>query len=134
MDDDLKTPAHDALMSWIDAHIVEILRAVLKLDGVPHVTRPKWEHVIKAERDFVIGFADMSVAASWEDRSWHFFVEAKTRIPSVSELIRQVRFYQSAERPSEDENGPEWLGIAPDDRFAERLRSQGIHFHKSPTL
>ena len=85
LDEDLKTPSHDALMSWIDEYIAEILTDVLKLDREPQVSKPKWEHVIKAERDFVIGFADMSVIASLDDRSWYFFIEARRGFhPSAS--------------------------------------------------
>jgi hypothetical protein len=51
------------------------------------------------------------------------FFEVKTTIPSLGELIRQIRMYQ------EYENGI-WVVVSPDDTHSSRLEKQGIKFIK----
>ena len=50
-------------------------------------------------------------------------IEIKTAIPSLGELVRQIRMYQTYLKVK-------FIIVCPDDRFAEPLRSQGIHFYK----
>ena len=70
-------------------------------------------------------------------------VEAKPKIPSLGELIRQIhicdatgdfsRYITRASMLGEYMR-PKWLVVAPDDRFAKTIKEQGILFHKSPKL
>lgn len=46
-------------------------------------------------------------------------IEIKTKIPSLGELIRQIRMYQK-------HVCGRWIVVCPDDRFKEPLASQGI--------
>lgn len=46
-------------------------------------------------------------------------IEIKTKIPSLGELLRQIRMYQMHQ-------GGHYVVICPDDRFKEPLASQGI--------
>ena len=50
------------------------------------------------------------------------FVEVKTSIPSLGELIRQIRMYQEYQKGT-------YVVVSPDARFANALRSQGIEFY-----
>jgi hypothetical protein len=66
------------------------------------------------------------------------FIEAKPKIRSLGELIRQINFYKASSHCSLLPPGGglcrwEWLVIAPDDQFAVTLREQGILFLKSPS-
>jgi hypothetical protein len=152
-DPELKTPAHDALMLWIDEYICEILVEVLHLAEEPEIVKKEWERIIKNKRGFTVGVADLcvrirvnkplrlpkSVVVIKEESV--IFVEAKPKIPSLGELIRQIHFSETGDlapfvtRPQVgDLIWPKWLVVAPDDRFAKTLREQGILFHKSPKL
>jgi hypothetical protein len=97
-----------------------------------------WEYPITSGRNkYMIGFIDMLVSA-WGDYSYlyneyektwsihgkstkHFFIEIKTKIPSLGELVRQIRTYQTHVNGSHN-----WIVVCPDDRFREPLASQGI--------
>jgi hypothetical protein len=74
-------------------------------------------------------------------------VEVKPKIPSLGELIRQIHFSETGDLApfvtrrqvvtgpqAGDLIWPKWLVVSPDDRFAKKLREQGILFHKSPKL
>lgn len=103
-----------------------------------------WEYPIKNQRtNFVIGFVDMAVVCSYnphlrvvnhdldEDTlpcwQWdysgydRFYLEAKTEIRSLGELIRQIRMYQEHMIMSYS-----FYIVTPDCRFASPLESQGI--------
>ncbi len=146
-DPELKTPAHDALMLWIDEYISEILVEVLGLDAEPEIIMKEWEEPILNKRGFVAGVPDLTVrirehpgTIMRQDRV--IMVEAKSKVRSLGELIRQIRICDATGDfsryitaiPGGGRIHPKWLVIAPDDRFAKTIREQGILFHKSPTL
>src|SRR5262245_64184354 len=90
------------------------------------------------DRKYTIGFVDMVVTYTahrlewtWADEMttvWRWVketrtvgIEVKSAIPSLGEVIRQIRVYQEhVEYP--------FHVLCPDDRFAEPLRGQGIGF------
>ena len=147
-DPELKTPAHDALMLWIDEYICEILVGVLELAEEPEIVKKEWEEPILNERGFVAGVPDLSVRirhhpGTIEEEDRVILVEAKPKIRSLGELIRQIRIcnatgdfsrYITRAARCGDYLRPKWLVIASDDRFAKTIREQGILFHKSPKL
>jgi len=152
-DPELKTPAHDALMLWIDEYICEILVEVLELAEAPEIVNKEWELIIKNKRGFTVGVADLYVRIRVNkplelpkstvviQEESVVFVEAKPKIPSLGELIRQIHFSEAGDLAPfvtrSHASGvirPKWLVVAPDDRFAKTLREQGILFHKSPKL
>jgi len=53
------------------------------------------------------------------------YFEVKSTLPSLGELIRQIRMYQ------EFLNGSFYV-VAPDDKYAQQLQKQGIGFVKYP--
>lgn len=55
-----------------------------------------------------------------------FNFEVKTTIPSLGELIRQVRFYQT-------KGSSNFVVVSPDDRWIEPLTRQGIAFLTYPS-
>lgn len=58
------------------------------------------------------------------------FYEVKPSIPSLGEVIRQVRMYQTY---TNRERYGEWWIVSPDTRFKEQLESQGIKFLAVPS-
>ncbi|MCM0082306.1 hypothetical protein L4X63_11970 [Geomonas sp. Red32] len=115
------------------------------------VTKTVWECTIMNDKGFVVGAIDMmvrvrrpglrvesytsnlqafpSAAPEWRIGSYddEVFIEVKSKILSLGELIRQIRFYQSHKRGS-------YVVVSPDDRFAEILRNQGIGFVPCPSF
>ena len=66
-----------------------------------------------------------SMPVSW-DQLYRYF-EVKPSIPSLGEVIRQIRMYQTYTA------GAEWWVVSPDTRFKEQLESQGIKFLAVPS-
>lgn len=60
--------------------------------------------------------------------SWRAYFEVKPSIPSVGELIRQLRMYQTYT------GSTEWFVVSPDDRCESILKAQGFGFIKVPAL
>lgn len=107
------------------------------------VTEKTWEYPIVAKNNYVVGFIDMKVVVShdyelqlsnsseypylpkWSNqfRNDTYYLEVKPTIPSVGELIRQVRLYQQ-------HKGGIYMVVSPDDRFASIIQGQGIEFLK----
>jgi len=115
----------------------------------------RWEVPITQEKsNFIVGFIDMQVSISepslhlkylWgQDSYWKkgepasgewsisyqdnyrpLYFEVKTSIPSIGELLRQVRMYQTY-------TSGKFFVVAPDDKFESILSEQGIGFVKYP--
>ena len=107
-----------------------------------------WERPITSGGKFIVGYCDLFATLTakqpclWgecEPARWGFEPESatttsigfevKTEIRSLGEVVRQIRTYQEHCRDWH------WFIVYPDDRFAEPLRSQGIHFlNYEPTV
>ena len=125
------------------------INADLGIASVPHRKIVKtWERPIvdrAHSKAYTIGFADMLV--TWADqvvacnfrrlgyKTWEYvssevnyghtrgaYFEVKPSIPSLGELIRQLRMYQTY-----TQDAP-WVVVSPDTRFADQLRAQGFNF------
>lgn len=113
------------------------------------ITEKVWEYAVLTRTGFTAGFVDMlarystphlryyprgtknyynheheflpELEINYESHTMAF--EVKPKIPSLGELIRQIRMYQSyIECP--------FCVVSPDDRFKDALASQGIKFLK----
>jgi hypothetical protein len=96
-----------------------------------------WEKPIMS-RSYTVGFVDLFVdlvieriELGWQDDHWQWYpssfhalfcFEVKTRIPSLGELVRQVRLYQTYLQNTK------FIVVSPDDRFQSALEAQGIGF------
>lgn len=106
--------------------------------------RKIWESPVMARNDFMVGFIDMKVlvkhrfvrleGGKWDESELYcvqgddvYLYEIKPSIPSVGELIRQIRMYQQYQ-------DGHYTVVSPDDRFASVLNGQGIEFLKAPNL
>lgn len=121
-DDDLKKPDHDTMMLWLDANAEQVVKDLFGDKTYP--TRKVWEYPVMSgvSKQYCIGFVDMLIHCDgiWCDVA----VEIKTSIPSLGELIRQIRMYQQYLKKIP------FVIISPDDRFQSALESQGIKFYK----
>ena len=115
------------------------------------VQTPTVEHPIdngNERNKVIVGFADLLAVCEtpknldidgyydsetrFRDPRWHIqperravLFEVKTQMPTFGELMRQLRTYGKY-------FGGSIAVVAPDDRFAQQLREQGIHFFKYP--
>ena len=104
-----------------------------------------WESPILSG-SYTIGFCDMyvEVKAVWEGKDIVFdyrdkiekaensyleldlYFEVKPTIPSLGELIRQIRMYESYTE------GGQWFVVSPDTRFCTLIEGQNIKFIEAP--
>lgn len=131
-------------------HIEEFyLRFGQKEESMPKIgvdlVMKRWEHPI-TDRSYTIGFADMLVVAegtwmplrySMETNQlslthYHYvrlFFEVKPTIPSLGEVIRQVRMYQTYTHPKPGYGEyVKWHIVSPDTRFKSQIEAQNIGF------
>lgn len=107
-----------------------------------------WEHPIMSKQ-YTVAFIDMLVSVEtgslavtkgqwdsynqrlprWRDGGdMSLAFEVKPTIPSVGELIRQIRHQGTYVCP-----GTKFVVVSPDDRFVDILKNQGIKFIKVPS-
>jgi hypothetical protein len=129
-DTDLKKPAHDEMIKWIDANIEDILMVVFSQQTRPKGVRTKWEPLVRLSQDGgqFIGFADLLAQQGVDDRPILF--EAKTAIESLGELFRQLRLYRAGYVAGWHVSRLEFVVVCPDDTNAGIIREQGFHFLK----
>ena len=144
---DKKNSKHDIIQKWTYDNIESILSNTIMADN-PYpfkVSTKKWEHQIifqNGNYKAIIGYIDLLVKVDgkfyfprckeYDFDTLNLFIEVKTQIPSVGELIRQMRAYQTYDSGYLNK----YLVVAPDDSHQELLREQGFWFYKyqDPTL
>jgi|688.fasta_scaffold86665_4 hypothetical protein len=105
------------------------------------VSKKVWEVAI-VNKGYTIGFADMAIqyrrpalqfaqdsGRFWIEEGWDHVVyfEVKPVVPSLGELIRQIRMYQTYTNiPDYSGSSPKWFVVTPDTRFKNQLKAQGI--------
>lgn len=142
-------------------------RPIPRLAVPPVEIKTEFEKTITTGRDFIVGFVDVvaevdypSVYASdidWSDtrdtkiigylrppelrfskRKEFFYFEAKPKIPSFGELLRQIRTYQEytpqCEEYSRERRKNHFVIVSPDVKFREAIESQKIEFWESPAF
>jgi len=81
-------------------------------------------------RPKVCAFGSGEVKIEWDKtldgrHSSDVLIEAKSSIPILGDLLRQLNLYKTAFQG-------EMVVVSPDDRYAEKIREQGFHFVKCP--
>ena len=132
MDSDLGTQKHDEIMLWLDANIEAVIESIT--GNKAEVENKIWEYPIVQRggygntSKFVIGFIDLVAISSIENRFKgqirNACFEVKSSIPSLGELIRQIKMYETYIHHEHF-----FVVVSPDARFADALRSQGIEFY-----
>jgi len=144
-DSDKKKPTHDTIQTWVYENIQTIVaETAMKNRSTPYELTPaKWEHQViyygSKTYKVVVGFVDIYVGVKGifhfkmsnsddtyaEERTKPIYIEVKTEIPSLGELIRQMRAYQAYH-----DNFADYIIVSPDDRHKKILEEQGFHFYK----
>lgn len=131
-DPDLKRPAHDDIIKWLDRNMEDVLMQVLELPERPKVLRTRWEPPVRQTKQGgqLFGCIDLMATAEIQLEKIQVVFEAKTKMETLGELFRQLRIYQEG-----------WIGanlvwhmpfvvVCPDDREAEIIQQQGFKFLK----
>jgi len=118
-DTDLTTPLHDKIMLWLDnyveTHTFKQQFPDIFLEG--YQILKTWECPI-AKNNYLIGFADLRILIN----GVAFYFEVKSTIPSLGEVLRQVRKYQYATQDVR------WFVVSPDTRFKNEIIKQKVGF------
>lgn len=137
---DKKNSNHDVIQKWAYQNIEKIIsETVMSKNPKPYkIVANKWEHQVMHENGnfrMIVGFIDILVRvqgefyfSSLKEYDYYtkdVFVEIKTQIPNLGELIRQMRAYQTY-----SDNITEYIIISPDDRHKDILEEQGFIFYK----
>jgi hypothetical protein len=141
LDQDKKTPEHDKIQKWTYNNVEKIIEELKFFEKNSYtITQKHWEYriltqIYKNQQQWnIVGFVDLTVfvklwqnvpKTSYKESRIHF--EIKTKIPSLGELIRQLRFYQQY-LPNEHHNLI--VVVCPDDEYKEILNEQGFLFYK----
>ncbi len=143
---DKKNPKHDTIQKWVYENIQQIIsETVMKNYSKPYeILRPKWESQVayrNGSYTTIVGFIDIAVRLKGEfvdkkndgyiEPYKTIFIEVKTEIPSLGELIRQMRTYEFYQV-----DPISYLIVSPDDSYEQILNEQGYYFYKykDPTL
>jgi hypothetical protein len=145
VDPDKKTPKHDKIQRWVYENPEKIIEELGILKNNPYkVVRKIWEHVLFAEShnsrntSSIVGYIDLLIEIESENsipninyRSQGllvpFYFEIKTSIPSLGDLIRQLRFYQYYLGFNRDYP---FVIVCSDDSHKKILNDQGYYFYK----
>lgn len=141
-DEDLRRPQHDEMLLWLDASMAAILNRLIYPDLTeeqvesylknPAEIKKNWQQPIKAPTGEIVGFVDMIVSYERADESGDtinkvFFFDVRTTIPSLGQLIREINTYKLY-LGFEQSWLYTYLVVGADDRYANILAEQGIHF------
>lgn len=137
---DKKDSKHDIIQTWTYENIDKVIAETIMVNN-PHpykIITNKWEHqvmFVNGNYKMVVGYIDIFVRVQgkfyfkdtnkYEDFTKNVLIEIKTQIPSLGELIRQMRAYQAYENGLTD-----YLIVSPDDRHLKILNEQGFEFYK----
>jgi hypothetical protein len=140
---DKKDSKHDIIQTWTYNNVEEVVKEIIMKNN-PHpfkIVTNKWEHeviFVNGNYKMIVGYIDLLVrikgkfyfndTKKYEDYTKSVFIEVKTQIPNLGELIRQMRAYQSYQR--DVDTLTEYLIVSPDDRHKEILQKQGFGFYK----
>lgn len=138
---DKKNPTHDKIQTWVYENIETVIKETVMKNNECQwkITKNKWEHEViykNGTYKTVVGFIDIMAEIKgvfhYDPESKiqgydlkQVFIEIKTEIPVLGELIRQIRAYQAYEGLY-----TAYLIVSPDNRHEKILNEQGFYFYK----
>lgn len=141
---DISNSNHDNIVFWIKDNLKEILTNYV-FPKFPSnwefvgANKPILEEPIySTDKKEIIGFIDLLISIKhkrkkpsqypYDEDELHSTIifEAKTRIGTIGELLRQIKHYAHYGSFS----NPHFIVVSPDDKNADRLKDEGIIFIK----
>lgn len=122
-DGDLSTPQHDELVLQLmnKKNAVELYSIVFGEDIEESKINVESEIPLSTKNEFIIGYIDIIIDCGRYDPS--IYVEAKPKIKSFGETLRQIRTYMNYRNYN-----VRYVLYSPDTRFKAAFESQGITF------
>jgi len=150
---------HDDIAMWILANVgsyvqgrydptVQLAKVSMPdlIIGQPPEVKIKTtlEYLVTGKNETFIGFIDvlaeinyayldLEYTPKWTERIDAFCFEAKPCIPSLGELMRQIRKYQKYFTQNQF-HSVTFVVVSPDTHYRNVIRSQGIEFWECPPL
>lgn len=137
VDGDKKTPEHDKIQKWVYRNAHKIIDDLfVKGTESFEIKNNIWEPKIlettyynSTRREQIVGFLDLFVNymkdSNTVEHQWpSVYFEIKTSIPSVGDLLRQLKFYRHYLQ------GRDIVVVCPDDSCADIIQEQGYYFYK----
>ena len=155
VDKDMKNSDHDTIVEWIDENIKELIAKFHNIDyeknreliqernsSNPNMfsEHGTWEKVIKSG-NYTIGFIDYHIGFYPQvyqynkyihEYRYNFYFEAKTAIPSMGELLRQIQFYKTNIKHFRDSYYQIIIVSYPNPRAQRIVESQGFFWIDYP--
>lgn len=137
VDKDKKSSEHDKIQLWTYDNVETVIaETIMKNETNPYkIVNRKWEFPVRYTNgsfQSLIGFIDLRIGVNGkfkvqgqlvDDSDYPVFIEVKTQIPNLGELLRQMNTYRNY-------ISGKFIVVAPDDRYKRILNEQGIHFYK----
>jgi hypothetical protein len=138
-DEDVKDPTHDKMMLWLDAHLEDLLNQSIYPDMTQEQVdnflenkaeiQKSWQQPVLSSSGGIVGFVDMIVSYNRADVSDQiskvFFLDVRTDIISLGQLIREVKAYKHY-LGVEESWMYSYVVVCPDAQYSQVLGSQGI--------
>lgn len=131
VDEDLKSVDHDRLIIWLDENKERVIQSITK--PITEIKEVQWEYPIIQKGGgggfdapkFVIGFVDYAVFIRFGENKMlgRVYFEAKTKIPSLGELLRQLVFYRTY-----SDYYTKIVVLSTDDKYRKQIESAGYTF------
>lgn len=138
-DPDRKNPQHDEIMLWLDQFVrewqEEFIGSVPEPEDSYHDEPGMWVtwELPVGDPRWIAGFIDLYLQvgrkAQYWTKTYKLAFEVKTVLPSLGDLIRQIRFYQEKWGGSP----PVFYVVSSDTKHIATLRNQGIGFVEYPS-
>ena len=133
VDTDKKNPNHDTIQTWVYDNIDEVLKSVLP-NRPAKVEKKQWEYQIvnsTYNSKYLIGAIDLKFdCRDFQGYPFNVYVEVKTSIPVLGELLRQLSAYKEFIRLTENPLGDIFIVVAPNEQHERLIIEQGYRFYK----
>ena len=133
VDTDKKNLKHDTIQTWAYDNIEEVLKSVLP-DRPAKVEKKKWEHQITSNNynsKYLIGAIDLKFdCRDFKGYPFDVYIEVKTSIPIVGELLRQLSAYKEFISNADNLFSTVIIVISPDNTHERMIKEQGYLFYK----
>ena len=136
LDSDKKTPEHDKIQTWVYENARTIIDELFVKGRFDYaILKNEWEYQVVTynyQSKYIVGFVDIAVIIEKSDEKGddylrpRIFIEVKTKIPSLGELLRQIKVYKTYL----NNKNQAFVVVSPDDSYANILKKQDVFFYK----
>ena len=132
VDIDKKNLNHDKIQTWVYDNFETVFYDLFSKDNPIKIAKKIWEFDISKiayNGVQIVGFIDLVFECDYikEYTKRNVYVEIKTAIPSVGELLRQLKAYKTYLGLHYTDK---FIVVCPDDTYEKIIKEQGYFFYK----